>query len=350
MPDMPQEGRAAEGEEQKFIPWVPEESIRELDIGTVRFSRGFLRADPAYWFPELASHWQPIFHSLGLTAHLVSVQAGLDFPDNLDRVIPLELSGEPAVLGMDEASAECFAQNIVPEAQGASREAILEYLERRLASSLSESWRGGAPFEIFYSPEGTKEAIEVTGNVSLTLELGGQPATLCIGLGTSATELLDQSWKENLEREESQLTDTLERVHILLSELAVPPVDLIDYIRSGTVIDLEVSDSTEVLLMRKGEIWRFGRLCQFNKRFAVEIVEEGPGRAQIPSDTTQVQVILASVEVEQQAFAEYEQDGAVLLTGTPVSNRATLMIGGEHVAEAVVGELKGSYALSILSK
>ena len=64
--------------------------------------------------------------------------------------------------------------------------------------------------------------------------------------------------------------------YIVASKLLSPMIGmvsgcslLIDYVRSGTVIDLEVPVSTKVRLKADGKPWAEGQLCQFRDRIAV---------------------------------------------------------------------------------
>ena len=59
---------------------------------------------------------------------------------------------------------------------------------------------------------------------------------------------------------------------------------------------------------------------------------------------------LARFSLDAASVAEFSQIGAVLVTDTAIGNTATLLIGAEVVANALVVENNGEFALQILPR
>lgn len=338
----------------ELLPWNASAVLDPLDVNHVRLSKGFLRAQPLKWFPAFATYWLPLFHSLGIEGRLVSLHVGLEFPDGLERIVPLEIDGEPAVLGMDFKSQAAITQAVVVNASQESASLTQEYIERRLISTISMSWLGKSPLLCYYSPPDVSDSIEITGSVCMTVEVGDQPCTLWFGFGSRIVERLDALWREQFVKsrtgaEEVEFGDVVS-VSVVLAELAVPPALLIDYMRAGTIIDLEVPATERVSVYVDGKLWVEGRLCQFNDRFAVEVLDLNPPEREIPEDSTRVQVEVATAELDPAAIIEHEQAGAVLLTRTRVDSPVSMRISGENIASAVVGQIDGQFALNVLPK
>lgn len=350
----------ASPDEVEFIPWDPEVALRRYRMNEVRFSAGYLRADPRALFPTLASHWVPLFHSIGVEVNLVDVKSGLDFPEGLERIVPFQVDGEICVIGTSEEAQRIIVDAISPGCAGTAAELVLEYIERRFIATLSKAWaKSRAPLQCSYLAPGVYEAVEISGNIGLILEVGGLPVSVWLGLGPRVLERLDLAWRtdvvNNFSLAGSHLRgdvgdSSLRSISLDLAELAVPPALLIDYIRSGAIICLERGITDLVSLKVDGSSWGVGTLGQFNGKFAVEMVDLNPVTEPQPPSTARVRIELAELELDREGILEHSQPGAVLLTGTPVTSTCSLVISGENVASAVLGTIGGQMALSVLPK
>ena len=349
------EGKIPGSGEEELLTWQPEASLPEPDVNEVRFSLGFLRAQPGKWFDSLASHWLPLFHGLGVEVRGVQVSTGFDFPEDLSRVTPMEVDGEIGVIGMDSRSESIIVQAVAPGATETASDIVVEYIERRLISTLVKSWSGEGNFTCYYISPDKAESAEVLGVIKASVQLSIGMVTVWFGIGPRLLERLDIQWREQIaamqgRQASNALSDELHTITVNIAELAVPPAMLIDYMRSGTVIDLGVPVSQIVSLKLDGEPWAQGKLFRFNGRFAVQIGSLTPVRQQAPDSTTRVQIEIARAVLDKQGVVEHSQVGAFLLTSTPLSSTALLSISGENVANGLVGEIDGQFALSVLPK
>jgi len=345
-------GRIADPAEQPLLLWEPEKLLEPCDLNEIRFSRGFLRAHPGSWFPQLATHWVTLFHSLGVEAEILDASTGLSFPEELDRIVPIEVDGETAVIGLDELSQKALVQAVAPECAEIGADLAIEYVERRLLSTLMMEWSGPSPLHCYYIASNEGASVEVVGAVRISLSISGMPCTIWFGLGARALDRLDLSWRKSLfaQYQQSEADDSIHEISIDIAELAVPPALLIDYMRSGTTIDLELPVSNNVFLNLNGEPWASGVLKEYNGRFSVEIVEINSEPAPPSSNTTKVQIQIAASELDHEGVIEHSQVGAILLSKSPISTTAAMVISGERVATALIGQINGQFALNVLPK
>lgn len=357
-------GRIVTHESSRFAPWNPEEQLSLPALNNVRFSRGFLRSEPGLWFDGIKNRWLPFFHSLGLSFVIKDVSPGLDFPEHLARVSVAELDGEKAVIGFDRSGLDSLVSGVASDLDPSSFDLVVEYLERRLLSSLTLCWSGGGEFPCYYLPENADDEVEVVGHYRIAYEANRSSGTIFIGAGPRLVDRLDLLWREHIcglsYRGDLGLQESLgfgnsglivdhNQVVFELTELAVPPSKLIDYMR-GVLVSFDTPLDVKATLVVNDYPVGLVNLIQFNGRFAGEVVEiADQSRAMVPG-TTRVQVRLADVVFDRNAMIEHLQPGAVIVTRTPLSSRASLVISGDDVGDTVVGELDQKLALHILPK
>jgi flagellar motor switch/type III secretory pathway protein FliN len=349
------EGRIADSAEVSFVPLAFEQTLGELSANDVRYSRGFLAADIGSFFPALTGQWRPFFLGIGIDVRVTNVHQVLYFPQDLGRIVVVEVSGESGVIGIDEMSQDILAQAFAPDITGVASEMLIEYLERRLLSSLTKSWGGREPLQFQYLSSDWADEVEVIGAIEVELMINGQKAIVWFGLGPRMLEEMDMLWRSRLSARagQSELANFDDSVHLLtvdLSFLSVPPAMLIDYLRAGTIVDLEIGIPEMVTISKNGEPWASGSLKQFNGMFAVEIQDLAPQPVESVEGLTRVAIELARTELDEHALREYHQVGAILPTAKQVSEIASIVINGENVGSAFVGDVNGNLALNILSK
>jgi len=348
-------GKLVDGEASPS-PWSPRELLTTLSSNEIRFSRGFLRSDLSIWLSDFVKSWQLLLHSLGLEVELSAINNRFNFPESLSRVIPIELDDEPAVIGMDDESQELISSIVATGSESTAVDVIVEYFERRLLSCLSQHWAGPMPLKAWYLADSESAAVDVVGTICFVFKIKDQELSIWVGLGPRAVERIDGLWRKQLFEEhgsqQSASLPQLSTVDIDLVELLVPPALLIDYMRSGTVVDLDLPVDTRVRVNLNGSLWAHGTLGQFEGNFAVtldsfDVNEAARGDN---SSTTKVSVQLAVEEIDREAVVEFGQKGAILSTQVAVNDRASLIISGERVASAIIGELDGKFALTVLPK
>lgn len=331
--------------------WEPERLLPTLPVNAVRFSRGFLQADLAAWFQPMKAHWLAFFHALEAEVELRSVRTGLDFPDSLDRVVAVEVDNEPAVIGLEAQAEQALLTLISEKSEAAANEILIDYLVRRLLSSVTRSWTGNVPLTCCISSGANTGEIEVSGVIEVELALRGQPVTIWLGIGPTLVERFDLLWREQLGEGAKSAPETRHTLSLVLAEFGVRPEMLVDYLKTGTIIALDRVVSDELSLYLDGAAWARAKLVQFNGRFAARVGESiataGAARGE---GVTKMQIELGRLELGAAGKLEQLQPGAVVLTKAGVGTTGALSISGEVVASVVIGELDGRFALNVLPR
>lgn len=348
-------GKISDSGEAKLAVWQPAQALTEPDSEEVRLCVGFLRADLSKFFGSFADDWLSLFHVLDVKVDNFEVQTVLEFPEDLERVMPIEVDGEAAVIGLDAATEKCLLDMVSKQYTDAGADIIIEYLERRFISTLCKSWSGSAPLNAVFIPQQNERSVEVVGVVKLFFKLANTKCVVCVGLGPRLLSLLDRCWRDYVVQSQktqvSRMDAKKERhVSFQLAEIAVPPAMLIDYLKAGTLIDLEVPVSDAVTLRLDGRKWASGRLCQFKGKFAVQIVDFDIRQSNIPSGNTHIQIEIAGASLDERTLLEHSSPRVYILTEEVLSPTASLIIGGEKVAEATIVEVNSRFALNVLPK
>ena len=337
------------GGDEEWREWDPSKSLRKFSANEVRFSSGFLALDFEHYFPQLRSHWLPLFHSLGTNVQLLSVQKTFEFPSNLRKQYVIEIDGELGVLGIDSRADRAFAGAIAPQSDALATQVLLEYLERRFLASLTKSWSGPEKVTCLHVNEGDPRRVSVAAAVQLNLSVDGVVSELWIGVGAKTLERIDRLSRASKKHEETPLDTVQDLYAIELAELLVPPELLIDYLRPQTVIGLDLPVRADVIIRKNDRPWALGRLGQNEGQFVVEIIDFDPESAPDSGGNTKLRVEVCRVQTDAVRSAELAHRGALLLTEKEVSPEVGLVIGSEQVGTALVGAIGGQFALSVLS-
>jgi flagellar motor switch/type III secretory pathway protein FliN len=337
-----------------FELWDPSELLPELSREQARYSKGFLHGNLSVWFPGFKDHWLTLAHSFGLDLRVGSIECGFGFPENSDHILLAEVGGEAACVCLSEEGKQLLSQSFVPESEGLARDVVIEYFFRRLLSCLEKSWCGSDDFQAFYLGEGA-QAPAVSAYVAVDFLIGESPCQLFFGIGPRLLDRLDAAARRGVvEQQQANLQepmdDVIHSMSIELAELAVAPAMLIDYMRPGSLIDLEVPLSTVVRIRKDDQPWAVGQLCRFNGYFSVVIRSFQIPEEAISESKTVVRVEVAQSELDHESAMELAHPGAVMLTETAVSNTASLIISGERVATAELGSVDDSLMLRVLPK
>ncbi len=331
-----------------FQSWSVAEKLPRKEPFEVQFSRGFLRARPELWFAHLGTQWLQLFHSLASTPKFVGATTDLNFPSELQRLTVIEVDDERAVLGMDEQAVRQISSLVTPEMPEMAADIFLEYLERRFCSTLRAAWTEDEPMLVQYLSNGQDQDVEVSGSVRLRFQLNSSQFDMWVGCGPKLMSRLDNITKEALRSSAaSDLGDQVRTVSVEIAELWVPPALLIDYMRAGTVIDLEKPLGTEVNLLLESEPWGTGQLCRANDTLAVEVLTVGSPKRQSVEGKTHLSIVIASTQLDAIGLLEHRQRGAILSLGTVAPESADIVIGGETVATAELGEVDGRLAVQV---
>jgi flagellar motor switch/type III secretory pathway protein FliN len=329
-----------------LVPWEPQRSMRTLSADESRFARGFLRSKPGKWFPALTAHWLPLAHSLGVELQIEEIKPLLAAPAAAEVRFAGSVDGEPIALMCDLNTKAAILAGVVPSAMTSANDVVFEYLARRLLSSLGESWSGGESSMVLFDAEAQYKLGDLCGFVKLAGTANSNPFTVWIGLSRNLVERLDGLWRRQVQST-AKITEGGGLLHFEVAQLAVPPTMLADYLRTGTVIDLEVLASETVQIRLGSKLWGLGKLVMVNNQFAVEMTGGMPVAPVLPEGTTRLAIEIGAQNVDAATLAELTQVGSVLLTEVPVSDSVQLVINGEGVGSAALCSYQGRFAITV---
>lgn len=330
-----------------MVPWEPTRALAPAHPDEVFYSRGFLRCHPERWFPGFSGHWTPLAHSLGVDIKLVEAKPLMSYPSESRHGFVGTVDDERVAMLIDELSARNLLEAVSPGASETARGVLLEYLARRLLATLGLCWSGPESSVVKYEPEVDPFAVHGIGAVKFVAQINGKLVTVWLALGRVLLNRLDGLWRRQIQSSGRPGEGSTE-VQLEVTQLAVPPSMLVDYVRSGTSVDLEVPVSDVVALRVRGKPWLAARLRAVRDRLAFEIVAgPAPGHA-MPEGSTRLSICLGSCTLDSTTLAEVSQPGAIVETAIPLSNRALMLINNEKVGEAQLCIYEGRFALSVL--
>lgn len=335
------------GQELALSAWNPERQLRQVDPRAVRYSRGFLRCRPERWFPGFAMQWLPLGHSLGVEFKLMSAKPVITVPPDLEYRFGGTVDGETVGVAFGAETAEAVLEAVAPSSRPVAKGIVLEYLARRLLTSLAMSWSGPESAAFQFDAEGGAEVSDLTAAVKLTAGVGGVPATFWILLGPTVVDKMDGLWRRHLQSSARQNVAPAD-VRIEVAYLTVPPAMLSDYLTPGTTVDLETPVCDRVVLSSGGQSWLSARLGAAGGRFVLEILPIAPPTFALPSGTTRLAVELGAIHLDSAAARELSQPGAMVDTGIDLADRVGLTVNGERVAEALLRTYQGRFVVSVL--
>jgi hypothetical protein len=334
--------------------WQPEKVLPYLEPSEARYGSGFFCIDPIALVPTIASQWIPLAHTLGIEATLLECQAVASMPSGLTSISKLEIDGEVAYLGFEGEAEKVIADAVLGEYDKLTASLLLEYLERRFVTSLTRAWAGETPLTFAYVGGEVGTKTEVAAAIRIVFEVQSQNVTFYLGLGTRIVSEIDRFCREKLKSEHHVPKAFASRngvlLSILLGDISVQTAELIDCLREGSLLSLESTLSDKVMITLEGEIWAEGVLRQYNGRYAVILVNFTPKAKRFSQSTTKIEIEVAQIQIERSALEENAHFGGVILTDSALGSIVSIIISGEHVADAVACELHGRATVKMLPK
>lgn len=339
--------RSAEGEsKQGMVPWEPNRHLLQISPEEVAYSRGFLRCKPERWFPGFAAHWAPLGHLLGMDFRVAEVKPVISYPRDLAIGYVGSIDNEPMGIFLDDTAARFILDPALPGGSDISRELLLEYLARRLLTSLGACWSGPESSKVAFDSEADPSSINGVGAIKFAINLNGTTIAVWLVLGTYMVDRLDGLWRRQIQSS-GKPSEGDSHVSLEVAQLAVPPSMLAEYLRPGTAVDLESPVTDSITLRIKGKGWVVGKMRAIGSRLGVEISSTQTTALKIPEGSTRLSLSLGSVTLDPGAMAELSQPGAVLDTAIRLSNRLAMLINGEQVGEAGLSVYEGRLAISV---
>jgi flagellar motor switch/type III secretory pathway protein FliN len=235
----------------------------------------------------------------------------------------------------------------VPGAAPQAIDVVLEYLARRFFASLAMSWSGPESSVVQFDSQAGSHPIEVAGVVKLSASVNGETVSIWLSLGKALVERLDGLWRRQIQST-GKVQEGASVLNIEVSQLAVPPTMLVEYLKSGTVVDLEVAIGDSVTLRAGNKAWQSARLCDVDGKVGFEVLPGPAPAAALPDGTTRLSIQFGSLHLEPSAFAELGQPGAIVLTQIPLSDTVQLVINGEKVGTANLCCYQGRFAITVI--
>lgn len=337
-------------ESTSLSPWEPGRFLRAASPGEVKLSRGFLRSRPEKWFPGFAAQWLPLGHGLGVEFKVSEAKPVVC--SEIEHTIGFvgTIDGEPLGISTDAASARTLIEAVAPGgirgSDSAAGQIVLEYLARRFLASLAAAWTGPQSSLVRFEPEMKISEVTPVGGVRLSLSVNGTPVQLLVSLGSFLVDRLDTLWRRQV-HSTARAVDAGSTVALEIAQLAVPPSMLGDYLRTGTLIDLESRPSDTLTLRTGGKGWLTARGCISNDRFAFEVLPPTGASPGLPEGTTRLSISLGSTRLEGTVVAELSQPGAMWETAISATDRVELLINGEAVGEGRLGLYEGRFAVMV---
>ena len=161
-------------------------------------------------------------------------------------------------------------------------------------------------------------------------------------------ETLDGLWRRQVQSTAARAAAGPVQARLEVAQLGVPPQMLAEYLKQGTVIDLEVRASDTLTVRVGGKAWMPGRMVNVDGFFGCEVAPGAIAGPAVPEGTTRLSVELGSVGLEGVQLPEFGQAGAVLLSQTAVSENVSLVINQETVGKARLCVYEGRFAIEVL--
>jgi hypothetical protein len=335
-----------QGQEVTLTPWDPHRFVRKVDPHEVRYSRGFSRCRPEKWFPGFGAQWLPLAHSLGVDVKVLEAKPVLVVPRTLKTGFAGTVDDEPIAVFADEPSMDVILEAVSPGIATQASSVVAEYMARRFLASLALSWSGPEASVVRFDTAIDPHQVPVSGAVRFSVEINGSPATIWILMGKLLVERLDGLWRRQV-RSASKMNGGDVEVRLEVGQLAVPPSMLVDYMRSGSIVDLEILCTDLITLRHSGKGWLPGRLCSIGGNLGFEVVP-GPVASQaLPEGTTRLSIEFGTVRFDAALLSEMAQVGALYDTGIKLTDRVMLSINNEKVGEATLCVFEGRFAISV---
>ncbi len=337
------------GEQEQSIVglWDPSQTLRRVSSRELDYSRGFSRCQFGQWFPGLGLQWLTLTHTLGVEVKILGVEPLLSVPSALDLCFVGQLADEEIGVAADRQSLIALMEACIPGGRDLAQGVVIEYLARRFLTSLMLAW--GGPQTSNFMFQGVKQIGELSavGAVVLKMSLSGIQCSVVVLLGQKTVDYLDGIWRRQVRSSAGKMKAPGE-ISIELAQLAVKPSSILDYTRSGTVVDLEVPVSDNVTLRFPEGGSLLAKLRRADQEFVLESAAGAPPNFVLPEGTTRLSIQLGTARIDSSfELSEFVQPGAMLKTDIIISNNASLVVNNEKVAQAKLCLYENRFAISV---
>ena len=223
-----------------LLPWEPLRLLKGLTSKEASLSKGFLRSQPEQWFSGIAASWAPLIQSFSIDCKVIEVTPHLKMPRGLSFAFGASLDGEPVGFFLDDVSTKQIISCCVQDASPQAGSVFIEYLMRRLFSTLTSSWSGPSFTDATFDPDLNIREISFIGAVKIGFRLNNQQCSVWIGLSDVLVTQFDSLWRKQMAASGVKHQTPVSEIRLEIAQLGVPPASLSDYVKPKTVIDLAV--------------------------------------------------------------------------------------------------------------
>lgn len=327
--------------------WAIKDSVAPVSDDELKYSRGYLRCRPEKWFPGFGTQWLPLSHALGTEFVCSSVKPSLNMPSENLVCFGARVTEEFVGFALDKESLDGLANIVSPGARQMAREAVIEYLIRRLLGSFALAWSGPELGQVDFAGEMAVADIKAIGNISLSLSAGGTVGVLNILLGPQMIARMDGLWRRQVKSTSSQATQESMQLDYEIACLPLSADKAEDYLKKSTTLDLQVATSDRVAIRVGGQDWLPGKLRINHGNFVVEVLSGPSSGVDIPSGAKRLGVSLGQQTVVADDVRELAQVGAMINTGIPAGDVVKLMLDNRFVASGILRVYDGRFVATV---
>ncbi|MBX7137403.1 MAG: hypothetical protein K1X83_05415 [Oligoflexia bacterium] len=328
------------------VPWEPEKTLEKMALLQARLSRGFLRSDPSKWFPGFAMQWIPLTSAFGVELQIRTVEPVLAAPRGLSGYVGA-VDDEPIAVGMEDRDARLLTAAFCSGALAGAQGVLREYLARRFITSMALSWSGPESSVVTFDRSMNMSHMRESAAIRMELLVNDQACNLWVLMGKFLVERLDALWRKQVRSTARQESGAARELALEVTQLAVPPSLLAEYMKPRAIIDLETIVSDRVLLREGGKPLSYARLVNIEGRYGISLLDEPVANPRLPDGTTRLAVELGRIAVDGNQSAEFLQNGAIWETGLKLGPAANMVINDEKVGSAELMIFEGRFALRV---
>jgi len=381
------------GNSAHFRNWDPD-TLEEVSDSVILVSNTFLSINPATLFESLDSHWQALVKDLGfvnsnLTAEFKRGVVPSSAPSAISAY-EFSFANESGHLLISSSDQLEFSKSL-PNRGALSKdvsnsheflpssEIFLEYFFRRFLWSLKESWIGSEDLNLAFIGKvlADKSFVFEGDYIDVTINVSDIEFCFSILIPSSLYKLIIANAKpvlpfrtfsenkssssnllglDNLRSKEESIdfvdTRGAFRVSAEFSLLHLDPSSIIDFLRPEAVIILEKNNLNSTILINQ-EAEAVGSLLQNEGTFVLKFEDNHSDISRVLNEErnrpglTSISVILFDESVD---YSSIVSSAIFYKSQKSLSPNVSLLIGGEMVADGVLGWVDGKLAVKVLAR
>lgn len=325
--------------EYGITAWQAETDLPVYALQDIRFSRGFLAADYTRLCRGIAALWVPVLSAAEVEFSDVRVIPALGVLADIERTFLFGVDGELSVVGLSGHTEEILARLFLETEELKAGKLLTDYLSRRLVNSVAKFFADDS-ISFGYLGESDSRDVEVEGQLLIKVATKLGELTIHFGLGPELLQRLDRVLRHKMLAEWGLKPQ--QRKQQFIVELGSFPEQM-ETSEPGAWFDTEIDVLAPVrLLSATGEVY-FGRLGQFNGRFAVMSLKDAKEKWRGDG----IRLELGRGELSEEELLFMRKEGAIFPTKTVVSSSAILVRGDEPLVSVTLAELDGRFVFRV---